>query len=107
MSKKILGWSLIDALGTLAYIGFVVGFISNAESIFGNEKTFVIPIAMLLLFVLSASVTGGLVLGRPLLWYWAGEKTGAVKLFAATLAWIAIFFVMIILGYYTWRHFVL
>ena len=102
MSKKILGWALVNALGTMLYITFVVGIMSNAEMIFGQMDHWVGTVAFLLLFVLSAAVTGGLVIGRPIWWYLEGNKKEAVKLFVGTVAWLAVFFSAIILSLMLW-----
>lgn len=60
----------------------------NGERLFGNGKNILIPIGMLLLFVFSATITGTLVLGRPVLLYIDGAKSEALKFFSYTLGWI-------------------
>lgn len=90
---KTLGTStigLLNALGTTVYVFLISQILQNAEHIFGKMNKSLAPLAFLLMFVLSAAITGGLVLGRPLLWYLDGKKTEAVKLFLATIAWLAI-----------------
>jgi hypothetical protein len=88
--SKLVLRSLVNALGATAYIALVAIFLSNAQNIFGAEekKIFLIPLAMLLLFVLSAAVVGGLVLGKPILLYLDGEKKAGVELFLRSLAWL-------------------
>ena len=98
MSKTILGWGIVNALATLAYIGFVVGIMSNSERIFDTAGRVVGPMAMLNLFVMSAAINGALVLGRPIWWYLAGQKKESVKLFITTVAWLAILFAVIVLA---------
>ena len=49
------------------------------------------PVLFLMLFVLSAGVTGALVLGRPVLKYLDGDRKGAIYLFCATLGWLFVF----------------
>jgi hypothetical protein len=89
MNSKLVLRSLYNSLGAAAYIAAVAVFISNAEKFFGNKPdTFLAPLAMLLLFVLSAAVVGGLVLGKPILLYLDGEKKASVKLFLHSLAWL-------------------
>lgn len=85
-------FAALNALGTALYIACISLLMFNAEQIFGGEgpdETVLIPIAMLLLFVLSASITGSLVLGRPILWYMDGKKKEAVSLLMATLGFLA------------------
>lgn len=79
-------WGAVDTLGTLAYIVLVALFFRNVERLFGNKPDNILaPIAMLMLFVLSATITGGLVLGRPVYMYFNGQKTEAVKLLLYTI----------------------
>lgn len=86
MKNAILKFAALNALGTALYIALVASLFFYAPHLFGNTKdTVLIPIAMLLLFVVSASVTGSLVLGRPILWYLDGKKKEAVALFMATV----------------------
>lgn len=87
MKQTILKFAALHALGTALYVACVATFMSYTSEIFGGvkEETALIPFAMLLLLVLSASVTGSLVLGRPILWYLDGKKKEAVTLFIATV----------------------
>ena len=82
--------SFLNSFGAAVYIGLVAVFMSNTQKLFGGEeeKSFLIPLAMLLLFVLSAAVVGGLVLGKPILLYLDGEKKAGIKLFLHSLAWL-------------------
>lgn len=90
MKHVILKYAGLHAAGTALYIAAVSTLLFYAPQIFGGtgKDTVLIPIAMLLLFVLSASVTGSLVLGRPILWYLDGKKKEAVSLLAATLGFL-------------------
>lgn len=90
MKKSIATFAGLNALGTTFYIVLVAIFLSHASQVFGSkaEDTVFIPVAMLLLFVLSASVTGSLILGRPILWYLDGKKKEAVSLLIATIGFL-------------------
>lgn len=90
MKNAILKFAGLNALGTALYVVFVASFLSYTPVLFGSvpEKTVFIPIAMLLLLVFSASLTGLLVLGRPIMWYLDGKKKEAVTLFMATLGFL-------------------
>lgn len=90
--------SLVHALGVLVYVTGVAFFMSHGADIFGHEDTFVIPVFMLLLFLVSASVTGLLVLGRPIYMYLEGQKKSALTFLGATLGWMVLFLVFIALG---------
>ena len=84
--------SFISAGGVFAYVSFVSWFLSNAKNIFGPaENTLVIPIFMMLLFVISATVTGLLVLGKPVSLFMSGLKKEAFILLFATIGWLLAF----------------
>jgi hypothetical protein len=87
-NKKLAGIALLNSFGVLAYIALVSIFMNNAEKIFGQMKGYLGPVAFLLLFVLSALVTGILILGRPILFYLDGKKAESVKLLLFTALWI-------------------
>jgi hypothetical protein len=86
MSKKhIIKHALANSLWTVLYIFLIGTFFYNAQSMFGDGHSLLIPVVMLLLFVFSAALTGGLILGRPLLWYLDGKKKEALTLLSYTL----------------------
>lgn len=89
-SSKLIFHSFICAVFTTFYIVVVALIIQNGEKIFGKMNNFFGPVAFLLLFVLSAAITGALVVGRPVLLYLEGKKTEAVKLFLYTVSWLLI-----------------
>lgn len=88
-------WGATHALGVLVYIFLVAVFMNNANSWLGVEDNDIFsPIAFLLLFMFSALVTGGLVLGKPIMLYLDGQKKDGVKLFFYTSA--SLFVIMLI-----------
>ncbi|MDP3966462.1 MAG: hypothetical protein Q8Q04_02945 [archaeon] len=88
---KITKYSLINALGTSAYIVAVAYLMSFLENIFDGKESVLSPIFMIMLFVFSAAFTGSLVFGRPVMWYLDGKKKEAIALLFRTLL---IFFVI-------------
>ncbi len=90
-NKKFIISGLISSLGVFIYIIAVVSLLSNAQKIFGSGQTFWTPVVMLLLLVLSATITGSLVLGKPIMLYLENQKTDAVKLFAYTICFLFVF----------------
>lgn len=93
ISKNIIKNAIINAVLTSAYVGMLVSLIFYAPKVIKNSdgnNTILIPIAMLLLFVFSAGLTGSLVLGRPILWYMEGRKKEAIHLLAWTLGTLLI-----------------
>ena len=75
----------------------LVTLILNGEKLFGTIDNILGPIAFLLVFVVSASITGSLVLGKPILMYLDGQKTEAVKLFMYTIGWLAIIAIILLI----------
>ncbi|MCX6813566.1 MAG: hypothetical protein NTV77_03790 [Candidatus Azambacteria bacterium] len=94
--SKIIFYSIVNSLGVLAYIFLLVSFISNAQKIFGKPPEILISATMLLLFVLSASITGLLVLGRPGHLYFNGYKKEGLILLFSTLACLFVFMVALL-----------
>jgi len=83
--EKIIKRAFIDALGTTAYIILVVSFIFSLQVLAPKEDIIIIPIAMLLLFVTSAAITGFLVFGKPVMLYLDGKKREAISLLNYTI----------------------
>lgn len=96
--NKVIKHSLLSALGTVIYVAGVAWFMTNAEKGFNNEKTIWMPIAMLLLLVVSAGVTGSLVLGQPVMLYADGKKREAVKQLTLTLGWLLVILILVCIG---------
>jgi len=69
----------------------------NAPKAFGSMNNLVGPAAFLLLFILSAAVTGSLILGKPILMYLDGKKAEALKLFLYTLGWLVLGIIILLL----------
>ena len=84
-NSKIFLWSIVNSLGAFIYILAVAWLMFNGENLFGKTDTFWTPVAILLLFVLSATVVGALVLGRPIYLYLNSFKKEAVKLLIYTI----------------------
>src|SRR5690349_11384068 len=76
----------INALTATVYITAVATIPFFGKELFGPGNSFLIPIAMISLFTLSAAVMGYLFLYQPLLFLLDGHKKDAVKLFLQTVA---------------------
>jgi hypothetical protein len=83
---------LLHAVGVAVYVAVIVVIMQNVGRWFpsDNDHRLIGPMVFLLLFVISAAITGTLVLGRPLLAYLDGRKSEAVALFLATVSWLVI-----------------
>ncbi len=81
----------INALLGLLYIVLVVAALSYAPLVFvETEKSILIPIAMLSLFVFSAACMGYIFLSKPLQLFLDGQKKEAIELFIKTLVTFAV-----------------
>ena len=88
-----------NAGGVLAYVSALALFFFNGQKIFGDGASFVIPIFMLLLFIISASVTSLLVFGKPIMLYMKGLQKEAFVLLFATLGWLVVFILIIMIAF--------
>jgi hypothetical protein len=89
--------SFISAIGVFLYVSGVAWLGFNSQYIFGQIHSFLIPLLALLLFVISACITGLLVLGKPVYLYLEGHKKEAFILFFATLGWLVFFLLVLII----------
>ncbi|MBU0598416.1 hypothetical protein KKF61_05535 [Patescibacteria group bacterium] len=86
--KKITLHSFLHSLGVVIYIALVSLLMTNSEKIFGEMADFWGPLAMLLLFTVSAAVTGLLVFGRPVYLFLQGMKKEAIQFTFYTLGFL-------------------
>ncbi len=81
--------SFLSAAGTLLYIAGVAWLMFNGKHLIGDKPdNFLMPMFMLLLLVISATVTGTLVLGKPIQLFLEGQRKEAFILLFSTLAWL-------------------
>ncbi len=95
--SKIFLYAFLDAFGIFAYIAVVSLVMNNAEKLFGPASQFWAAVAMLLLFVFSASATGLLFFGRPVYLYLQGFKKEGIKLIFYTLGILCLFVLSVFL----------
>ncbi|MGV8142300.1 MAG: hypothetical protein ACP5NS_01545 [Candidatus Pacearchaeota archaeon] len=99
----ILKKAFLNATLTATYVVLVVLFVFSLQNFQEEPDTIIIPMAMILLFVCSAAITGFLVFGKPIMWYIDGKKKEAISLLAHTLGMLfiitIIFFVFLIFYY--------
>ena len=90
----------VNAIGVFVYVSAVAWLMYNASDFLGAEDNFLIPLFILLLFVISASVTGLLVLGKPISLYLNNHKKESFLVLVSTLAFLFLFAVgvMIVLS---------
>ena len=95
-NSKLVLYSLVHSVAVLIYTSLVAWILFNGNSLFGKANSFWMPVAMLLLFVLSATVVGLLVLGRPVYYYFNGMKSEALKVLFYTVAWLFLITVVVL-----------
>lgn len=98
-NSKLVLLSVLNSLGVLVYVSLVTLFMNNAQIIFGKADNFLAPVIMLTLFVLSALITGSLVLGKPIMLYFDGQKKESIKLLVYTAVSLAVILALVILAY--------
>ena len=93
---KIIKQAFLNAILTAVYIILIVSLIHfiGESSLAQEPDTILAPIAMLMLFVFSAALTGSLVVGKPIFWFIEGRKKEALKLLTYTLM---IFFLIMLI----------
>lgn len=93
MSKKLIRTAFLCALGEVIYVSLVATVMFIVGKLFGDkpDPDIIAPIAFLLLFVISAAVSGALILGKPVMLYLDGQKQDALKLFGLTIGWLVLF----------------
>jgi len=95
-NSTLAKWGAIHALGVLVYASLLAIFFNQANNWFGKaDQKIVTPVAALMLFVFSALVTGGLVLGKPLMLYLDGHKKEGVKLLFFTGIGLFVFMALV------------
>lgn len=84
----------VQALGVLAYCLLVGLFMWNANSIVGQPKSFLGPVAFLTLFSTSALVCALIVGFKPYQLFLAGKKKEAVNVILSTAVFLFIFLIL-------------
>jgi len=93
-----IGYSFLQALGTLAYVLLVTFIMNRGDQWFTESNAIWTGAAILLLLVVSATITGLLVLGRPIYLYLETKKIKlAIKSLSMTLAWLLAIIVIILI----------
>lgn len=77
------------------YILGVAWLLQHGAEYFHPRNEFWIPVIFLMLFVLSAAITGFLILGQSAMLYLDGHKNEALVELGKTIAWLAALLVAI------------
>ncbi len=97
LSNNYIIRPLLHALGVMAYTALASTILTNGGALFGDKPNIWGPITFLMFFVLSATITGLLVLGKPVTLFLEGQKKEAVTFLSATIAWLAIIISIILI----------
>ena len=101
-SKRISLLGLAQAMGTVLYVVLVVlllvGLPSTNESPDedGQAVEYMTAVGVLLLFVISACISGALVLGYPVILALRQRIRDAILLVASTVAWLILLLAVVI-----------
>ena len=88
-NKKPTVLSLLYALAAEAYIMLVVLIMNSADDIISETlNNFWGPVFFLTLFVVSAIITGTLILGRPIYLYLNDQRKEAIIFLIYTITWL-------------------
>jgi hypothetical protein len=80
--------SFLHAAGVFFYTMLVASILTNGEKLFGQMRNIYGPVAFLMLFVISATIVGLLVLAKPAMLYASGAKGEGVKFLGYTVGWL-------------------
>ena len=92
--KEIITKALLHTIAAVAYIAAVVTFMQNAEELFKDRPDAFAGVIMLMLFVISATLMGIIVFGKPALLYFDGHKKEGVSLALYTTGFLVLAFVI-------------
>ncbi len=89
--------AVLNAVGVTAYVLALTWFMNHAQQLSGTQQPdWLVGTFMLLLFMVSACVTGALVLLKPILMYLDGAKRDALRLLAYTVVSLVIIAVIVL-----------
>ena len=81
----------MENIGTIIFVIFIVLFLL-LSFVTVQQGTIIV----LTVFVISAAITGTLVVGKPIMLYVGGHKTEAIRFFGYTIGWLLAILVVII-----------
>jgi len=96
-TSKILAYSFLCSTGVILYTMLVAYILLNIPKLLGNSPNIGGVAVFLLLFVVSALITGLLVLGGPLHLYFAKKLKQAVYFLAFNISWLILIGFLVVL----------
>ena len=100
MDKKILFRTFRNTIGAAAYIYVISQVLNNGSVIFGNGRgsEIVGPFLLLLMFVLSAAIVGGLVFGESVIQFVNKKTKDGVLAAVYSVGWLFVYTLICILS---------
>lgn len=101
--RKIALLGLLQALGTALYVALVVTLITVITSLADEDfedrqlAQIVVPIAFLVFFIVSACISGAMVLGYPIVLALNQRIREAFMLVAATVGWLVVILIGVVI----------
>lgn len=92
--------AFLQATGVLVYVSLISLLVFNGNKIFGPVGGFLGPVAFLLLFIVSAMITGSLSLARAGFLFWEKKYKDSFTLTGWTLGWCVFYLLLILLSLY-------
>jgi len=97
--NKIISGSFLQALSVSVYVLIVVTIMNNGERIFGKANGILGGVAILMLLVVSATICGFLVFGKPIMLFLENQKKESLKLLYLTIGWLVLFtFIILVIA---------
>lgn len=94
---SLIQQSFLHAAGVFFYTMLVASILMNGEKLFGQMRNVYGPVAFLMLFVISATIVGLLVLAKPVMLYISGDKAEGVKFLSYTVGWLCLITIVMFL----------
>ena len=92
MGSKMSGF--LQATGVALYCSLIGLIFWQGQNIFPKVNTYFAPVAMLLLFSVSALICGLLVFYKPYKLFFVGKKKEAINIVVFTSLWLLFFLVI-------------
>jgi hypothetical protein len=92
--------SFISAAGVLVYTLGLATLLFNSERLLPlpAEPNLLYPVLAMMTLVISATITGLMVLGRPINLYMNGKRTEAFTLLYYTIGWLIVLAVLVVVA---------
>lgn len=89
--------AFLQASALVGYIGLVVIFMNTiSQTLDGKMNSYTAPILMLLVFVISATVSGAIVLGKAGYLFWEKKYKQSFTLLGWTILWGFLYLALIL-----------